>query len=357
MRSYAVTMFCEPVRPLDRADLLPTGTEVVIEVSHCGVCHSDLHLQEGVYHLGGGKKLNLADRGVTLPAVPGHEIVGRLVAKGPDAPIGDAALGKIFAVYPWLGCGECAVCLRGDENLCATPAAIGIHRPGGYAEQCLVPHSKYLVEVDGIDHPLAAVYACSGLTAYSALRKVTIDPAGDWLLVIGAGGVGQNAINIAKALGYQNIAVADIDSAKREAAQRAGATLVLDPREPQAREDLKWLPGGIAAAVDFVGSADTAEFGVDMLRKSGTYVAVGLYGGEARIAMPLLVLRAICIRGSYVGNLAELKELFELARSGRLEPIPIESVAMADVNKAMDRLRGGGAKGRLVLARNPVGEE
>ncbi|WP_378948456.1 alcohol dehydrogenase [Mesorhizobium sp. ANAO-SY3R2] len=352
MRSFAVKMFCEPVEPMDTPDLRPKGSEVVIEVTHCGVCHSDLHLQDGVYNLGRGKTLSLADRGVKLPLVPGHEIVGRLVAIGPDAPIGADQIGRYFGVYPWLGCGECEVCRRGDENLCTAPAAIGIHRAGGYAEQCLVTHPRYLIDVDGLDHPVAAIYACSGLTAYSALRKAPIDRDKDWLLIIGAGGVGQNAIHIAKALGQRNIAVVDIDPAKREAARQSGAGIVLDSGDATAAATLKDLPGGVAATVDFVGSSETASFGIDVLRKSGLYVAVGLYGGEVSLPLPLLVLRSIGIKGSYVGNLAELKELFELAKGGSLGAIPIETVPMASANAALDRLRGGQAEGRLVLTRD-----
>src|SRR5690606_34270267 len=130
----------------------------------CGVCHSDLHLQEGFYDLGGGKKLSVADRGVKMPLVMGHEVLGRLVGKGHDAPIGDDALGRTFLVYPWLGCGKCERCKRGDENMCLTASSIGVYRPGGYADKCLVPHPRYLIDVQGVEPTLAATYACSGLT-------------------------------------------------------------------------------------------------------------------------------------------------------------------------------------------------
>ncbi len=142
MRSYAVKFFCSPVEPIETAEPEPKGTEVVIDVTRCGVCHSDLHLQEGYYDLGGGKKLSLADRGVALPAVLGHEVLGRLVAKGPDAPIGDDQMGRTFVVFPWLGCGTCEACRSGRENDCAKPCSIGVHRAGGYSEKCLVPHPR-----------------------------------------------------------------------------------------------------------------------------------------------------------------------------------------------------------------------
>ena len=351
MRAYAVQRFCEPLEILDTADPVPKGTEVVIEVTRCGVCHSDLHIHEGYYDLGGGKKLSLADRGVTPPVVMGHEVLGKLVAKGPDAPIADSEIGKTFVVFPWLGCGECDICKRGDDNLCSKPNAIGVHRGGGYAEKCVVPHPKFLVDATGVDHTLAATFACSGLTAYSAVKKVQADREKDTILVIGAGGVGQSAINVLRMLGHKNIAVADIDSAKRDNALKAGATLAVDPRDADALAKVMAMPGGVAGALDFVGAPSTANFGIAALRRTGTYVVVGLFGGDITVSLPLVILRTIVIRGSYVGNLAELKELIGFLREGRIATLPVEEIAMAEVNTALTRLREGKVKGRLVLAR------
>jgi len=354
MRSYAVKFFCSPVEAIEMAEPQPKGTEVVVDVTRCGVCHSDLHLQEGYYDLGGGKKLSLADRGVSLPAVLGHEVLGRLSAKGPDAPIGDDQIGKTFLVYPWLGCGTCEVCLRGEENLCSKPSSIGVHRPGGYSEKCLVPHPRYLVDVTGIDPTVAATYACSGLTAFSAVKKATINREKDYLLILGVGGVGLSGLQIAKAIGFQKIAVADIDPAKRELALANGAEIAVDPRDPDAIATLQGREGGIAAVTDFVGAKATADFGTAVLRKAGIYVVVGLFGGDYTISVPLLVLRALTLRGSYVGNLDELRELIELAKSGKVPPLPVEAVPMAEVNSAMERLRAGHVNGRLVLVREPA---
>lgn len=351
MRSYAMHAQGGPLEEVVSADPVPTGTEVLIEVTRCGVCHSDLHLQDGYYSLGGGRRLSLADRGVKMPLVMGHEVLGRLVAKGPEAPVGDDQIGRTFVVYPWLGCGQCEICRRGEENACPVSTSIGVFRPGGYAEKCLVPHPRYLVDVEGIDPSLAATYACSGLTAYSALGKAPLDRERDWLLILGAGGLGLNALHIARALGQKHVAMADIDAAKREAARSAGADLVVDPGAEAAAGTLQALDGGVAAAIDFVGASESAEFGVGVIRKMGTYVAVGLFGGRIELSVPLLVLRSITVRGSYVGNLRELRELVELARSGRVAPLPVEEVPMDRVNDALARLRAGRATGRLVLAR------
>ena len=350
MRAYAVQRFGEPVEPVEWSDPYPTGTQVVIEVTRCGVCHTDLHLQDGYYDLGSGKRLSLADRGIQPPMILGHEVLGRLLSKGPEAPIGDDEIGKTFLVYPWLGCGECDACLRGEENLCVRPASIGVFRHGGYAEQCVVPHPRYLVDVSGLEPTLAATYACSGLTAYSALRKVDANKERDLLLVMGVGGVGLNGLQIAVGLGFRRIAVADIDTEKLALAAAHGSILAFDPRDPEALAKLE-AAGGVAAAIDFVGNKATAQFAISSLRRGGTCIVVRLFGGDITLALPPLVQRAITVRGSYVGNLAELKELIALAKAGRIRPLPVETVAFNAVNDALQRLRAGQVRGRLVLGR------
>lgn len=350
MRAYAVKMFCEPVQLIEQPDPQPVGTEVVIDVTRCGVCHSDLHIQDGYYDLGGGKRLSLANRGVSTPVIMGHEVLGRLVAKGPEAPIADSEIGKTFLVYPWLGCGTCDICLRDEENYCPKPTSLGIFRPGGYAEKCVVPHPKYLVDVTGIEPALAATYACSGVTAYSAMRKIEIDTDKETLLIMGLGGVGQSGLQIARALGFRNITVADIDPDKRELALVNGASHAFDPRDADAAGKLA-APGRVAGAIDFVGAKATAEFAIRALRKGGTYVVVGLFGGDITLSIPPIVLRAITIRGSYVGNLKELKELIALVRSGKVKPMPVETIPFDGVNEGLDRLRAGKVQGRLVIGR------
>ena len=351
MRTYAVKSFCNRIEPMEQPDPQPTGTEVVIDVARCGVCHTDVHIQDGYYDLGGGKRLMLADRGVSTPVVMGHEVLGRLVSKGPDALIAETEIGKAFLVYPWIGCGKCNACLRDEENYCPKPASLGVYRPGGYAEKCLIPHPKYLVDVTGIEPTLAATYACSGLTAYSALRKVQMDKEKDVLLIVGLGGVGLSGLQIASGLGFRNIAVAEIDSTKHSLARENGAKIAFDPRDTDALGKLQKEMGGVSAAVDFVGGKATAEFAVAALQKGGTYIVVGLFGGDITLPLPPIVLRAITIRGSYVGSLIELKELISLVQSGNIKPMPVEAVSFNDVNGALDRLRAGAVHGRLVLAR------
>jgi D-arabinose 1-dehydrogenase-like Zn-dependent alcohol dehydrogenase len=350
MRSYVLNDFGQEIQAVDSPDLQPKGTEVVIAVTRCGVCHSDIHLQDGYYEIGGGKRLNMGPKGgISPPLVLGHEVLGRLIAKGPEAPIADSELGKQFLVFPWVGCGQCDYCKRGDEHICNKPAALGINRPGGYAEQCLVPHPKYLLDFGDLDPAFAATLACSGLTAYGALKKAQCNREQDWLLILGAGGVGLSALSLAKAIGFANVAVADIDPAKLVLATAAGASAVMDPRDGAAVAAFQKTAKGAAAAIDFVGASSTADFGIAALRRGGIFIGVGLFGGETMLSTVMLVLRNLSIRASYVGNLEELKELVALARSGKVKPLPVEHAPLADVKQALERLRKGQVKGRLVL--------
>ena len=125
MRAWAVVENGAPLKELELPTPEPKGTEVLIEVTHCGVCHSDLHIWEGYYDIGGGKKMSLKDRGVVLPLAMGHEIVGRVAKLGPDAK--GVKVGDLRIVFPWLGCGTCEKCLAEEDNMCLTPRSLGVY--------------------------------------------------------------------------------------------------------------------------------------------------------------------------------------------------------------------------------------
>ncbi len=198
---------------------------------------------------------------------------------------------------------------------------------------------------------LACTYACSGLTVYSALKKVAQLQKEDTLLVIGAGGVGLNAVNIAPAVLDAKVIVADIDPAKRQAALDGGAAQAVDNSSPDAvAEVMELSQGGARASIDFVGSPETAQFAFDSLRRGGMQVVVGLYGGKFRFSLPFLPLQHRTVRGSYVGSLEELKELMALVMDGKIPPLPVLSRPLEDANSVLEDLQQGGKiVGRVVL--------
>ncbi len=348
MLSYRMIDYAGALEPFSSADPEPRGDEVVVRVTACGVCHSDVHLRDGFYDHGDGKHVKLPRGVADLPHVLGHEIVGEVAAVGPGAT--SVRVGDRRIVYPWIGCGACDVCLAGNEILCVRPRTIGISLPGGYATHVVVPHERYLVDPGDLSDGVACTLACSGLTAYGALRKVGSLGERDTLLIVGAGGVGLAAIGLARAVTGVAPVVVDIDPAKREAALAAGARDAIDGRELDASTLIKRSAGRFAAAIDFVGAEPTAKLGFDVLRMGGTLVCVGLFGGALRVPLPLLPLRVLTLRGSYVGSLAELHGVVALARAGDVRAVPIETRPLARAEATLEDLKAGRILGRVVLA-------
>lgn len=350
MDSYRVTAFGVPLTLQSEPTPVPTGREVLVRTTGCGVCHSDVHLHEGFFDLGGGRKVDLA-RSVGVPRTLGHEIVGEVLAVGEAVRAGETKIGARRVVFPWIGCQACPLCKAGDEHLCNHPRALGINRDGGYASHVLVPDPKYLFAFDGLDEGLACTYACSGLTAYGALKKAreAVKGGGD-LLIIGAGGVGLSGVRMAEAVTGVKPIVADLDKAKWGAARDAGAKDVIDPADPDSSKALfRMTGGGVAAAIDFVGAAASFTFGFNALRKSGRLIVVGLFGGSASLPVPMIPLKNATVMGSYVGNLEDMHEMMALARSGRVPGLPIATRPLADANEVLSSLAAGKIVGRVVL--------
>ena len=319
MISYQIIEHGRPLQKVLGETPKPQGTEVLVRITRAGVCHSDLHIWEGYFDLGGGKRFYVKERGCVPPFTLGHEPFGVVEALGPRSrgvKVGDKRL-----VYPWIGCGKCAVCKAGQDNYCVSGSRfLGVNRPGAYATHVLVPDTKYLVDTRGIDDGFAATLACSALTAYSAAQKLPELGPKDEVAVLGCGGLGLVGISILRAQGAKGIVACDIDDAKLA-----------------------------AAAIDFVGAPATAGLGIAALRKGGRYVICGLFGGELVHPLPPIAQRAIGIIGSYVGNLQELKAVVALAKKRKIKPLPIDTRPAAAVNSALEDLHAGRVVGRVVL--------
>jgi D-arabinose 1-dehydrogenase-like Zn-dependent alcohol dehydrogenase len=324
----------------------PRGSEVLVRVERCGVCHSDLHLQDGYFALGADKRLDITkDR--ALPFTLGHEIAGVIESAGEAA--GGAMVGRRVAVYPWIGCGSCAACRAGEENLCSTHRHLGIAVDGGFASHVLVPHPRYLLDYEPLTAGFAGPLMCSGLTAYSALKHLGDRADRGPVLLVGLGGVGMMGLALARALFAAPPIVADIDAEKRKAALAAGAAQAVDPSDPQARRAVLTATGGIVATCDFVGSEKSLQFSTGVLARGGKVVVTGLLGGTFSIAAAMIAIKAMTIEGTLTGTLAEARELIELARSGKLAPIPTHDRPLREAQTALDDLRAGRVVGRTVL--------
>jgi D-arabinose 1-dehydrogenase-like Zn-dependent alcohol dehydrogenase len=353
MRSYQIVEWGEPLQLRERPTPVPEGTEVLLRVTAAGICHSDLHIWDGFFDLGEGRKLELGKVGARLPLTLGHEIVGVVEALGPDA--GGVAVGDRRVAFPWIGCRKCAVCEHEREQWCLTPKFLGARVDGGYSDHVIVPHPKYLVDHEGVPPELACTFACAGLTAYGALRKVGELREDDHLVLIGAGGVGLSGLHVAPSVLPAKVIVADVDGKKRSVARQDGAWETIDNSEPDAVAKVIELTGGGArAAIDFVGAPATARFGFDVLRKGGRLVIVGLYGGALSVPLPFMPQRSLTIQGSYVGTLEELHEVLALGRAGKVPPIPLDVRPLDAAPEALDDLRAGRVTGRIVLKPGPA---
>ena len=348
MRAEAIIEYGQPLQSTDLPSRAPEGTEVLIRTHHCGVCHSDVHLHDGYFALAGGNKLDIRG-GRKLPFALGHEIEGEVAAVGPD--VTGISPGQRFVIYPWIGCGQCSTCARGDEHLCAKPRQLGIQVHGGFATEVMVPHPRYLIDFGTTDPALASTYMCSGITAFSALKKIGPAGAGDPIAIVGLGGVGMMGVQFARALYPEApLHVADIDAAKREAALGLGATAAYDPRDAGAVKALLGATGGGAhGAIDFVGAESSLAFANGALRKGGKAVIVGLFGGGFQMPIAMWPLRAISLIGSFVGRLDETKEMMALVRAGKIAPIPVTERPLAAASQSLDDLREGRVIGRVVL--------
>jgi propanol-preferring alcohol dehydrogenase len=350
MRAWAVVETGKPLQEIEMPTPEPKGAEVLLEVTHAGVCHSDLHIWEGEYDLGSRGKMRLTDRGVKLPLAMGHEIVGRVVKLGPDAANQGSKVGDIRLVFPWVGCGKCAICQRDEENMCLNGRSLGVYQNGGYATHVLATHVKHLIDIAGVDPSLAATYACSGVTVYSAINKLMPMDPNEPIVLVGAGGLGLNAIAILKALGHKRICVVDVAEDKLAAAKAQGATdTVLASAEGTTQRIIETCGGPVAGVVDLVNGTQTARFAFDALRKGGKLVQVGLFGGEMNIPLPLMPIKALTIQGSYVGNVKELRALIDIAKKGQIPAIPIENQPQRNADAVLHRLKEGKITGRVVL--------
>ena len=347
MRSYKLTRFGAPLSEVIESPPAPNGTQVLLRVSACGVCHSDLHVADGSFDLGQGQKYDLS-AAVKLPRILGHEIAGVVEEVGPDAT--GVKVGDRRAVYAWGGCGQCAQCRAGRENLCPKPRNLSIHADGGFSNYVLVDHPRHLVEYEPVSASFAATLGCSGLTAFSALKKAAPVDAEHPLIIIGAGGLGLAAVSLCHALYGARPIVADIDAAKRQAALEAGASDAVDPADPDARKRLLAdTGGGFFSAIDFVGAEMSAAFGLSVLRRGGCLFVVGLFGGSLSVQLPILPLKGASLVGSATGTLPEFRELLALAREGKIKPAPIETRRLEAAQQSLDDLRAGRVRGRVVL--------
>jgi alcohol dehydrogenase, propanol-preferring len=325
------------------------GSQVLIKVQSSGVCHSDIHLWEGGYEGIEGQILKTTDRGVKYPLTPGHEIAGIVDSLGEEAQ-GFTKHEKVL-VYPWIGEGLCPACRSGEENLCDKPRSLGIYMDGGYAEYVLVPSYKYLIKIDDkMDADASATLSCSALTSYGAVKNANIKPY-DNVVIVGAGGLGLMAIQLAKALTGSKIIAMDLDDEKLRAAKNNGADNTINSKKEDPVKAVMELTDkiGADAVIDFVNASKTVETDMQFLRRRAKLVMVGLFGGELKLSLVSMPTRAYRLIGSYTGTLSDMTELVSLAKRGVIKPLVSNRFKLDQATEALTMLKEGKILGRGVI--------
>lgn len=333
MRAARLHAFREALRIEQLPRPEPRGDEVLVRVGAAGLGRCDLQVIDGGVHR------------VSLPMTPGQEVAGHVAAMGPDAE--GLRAGEAVLVHGAWGCGHCPACVRGDEQLCPRGHVSGATAPGGFADFLLVPHARHVVRIDGLDPIQAAPLAGAALTPYRAVQAVRerLVP-GSAAVVIGAGALGQYAIQVIDVLTPALIVAVDINPRKEGPAREAGADRVLDLLDVDAV--VSELGGRPAVAVfDFVGCDSTLALAARVVAPQGDVVVAGLGGGTLRL--PLLSLppeaRISSVRG---GSRRELEEVVALARTGQLR-MRAQRFQLDRVNDAITALRAGWVSNRAVI--------
>lgn len=334
----------------------PKGSQILVKVHSSGVCHSDIHLWEGGYEGPHGLFLKTTDRGVKYPLTPGHEIAGTVEGVGGEVEEQEGK--QLFIknekvlVYPWIGEGLCPACRIGEENLCDKPRSLGVYVDGGYAEYVLVPSYKYLIKIDdSIDIDAAATLSCSALTAYGAVKNANLKP-NDNVVIVGAGGLGLMAMQIAKAVTGARIIAMDIGDDKLKAAkENGGSDEVVNSKKDDPVKAIMELTDnmGADAVIDFVNASKTVEADMQFLRRRARLILVGLFGGELKLSLITMPTKAYKLIGSYTGSLGDMVELVSLAQRGVIKPVVSEKFKLDQATEALSKLKDGKIEGRGVI--------
>ena len=310
--------------------------EVLIQVEACGVCHSDLHLADGDWP-------QLAAI-VKKPLILGHEIAGRVVGRG--AAVRDLQIGDRAGV-PWIHwtCGECAFCQEGYENLCPRQKITGVTVDGGFAEFLKAPASHALKVPEGLSSVEVAPLFCAGVTVHRALKQARMS-SGQRLAVFGIGGLGHIAVQLARELGAEIIAV-DVSERKLELARTLGATSGLNISSTNVIKELR-AKGGVHVAL--VTSAAKAAYDVafSCLRPTGTLLVVGLPSENLCFPPILMSAKEVHIRASAVGTRQDVREVLAMASEGKIR-CQVTPRPLAHANEVLDELRHGQVAGRVAF--------
>lgn len=335
MKAAVVTAFNQPLEIKEVEIPKVSAGKVLVKVIATGVCHTDLHAMHGDWPIK-----------PTVPFIPGHEGVGEVIEIGEG--ITHLKVGDTVGI-PWLysACGHCDHCYAGWETLCKEQQNSGYSVNGSFAEYCLADGDYVGVIPEGVDLLEIAPILCAGVTVYKGL-KMTEAKTGDWVAISGIGGLGHVAIQYAKTMGFNVIAI-DVDDSKTDLAKKLGADVAINALKSNVKEEvLKATGEGCHGVLVTAVSPKAFEQAVSIVRRGGTMVLNGLPPGKFDLSIFDMVLEGITVRGSIVGTRLDLKEALDIAARGKVKAhISVEP--LENINDIFDRMEHGKIDGRIVI--------
>lgn len=337
MRAMRLEQYNGPLVLRDLPTPEPGPCEVLVKVAACGVCRTDVKILRG----------EIPPPIVVLPHTPGHEPAGVVAAVGPG--VKGVEVGDRVAVYFYVSCGQCELCLKGRENICRYIRRLGFELPGAYADYVLVPE-RHVLPIGEMEFERAAVLPDAVAVPYHAIRHQARVEAGHDVLVVGVGGLGVNAIQIAKLEGARVIA-ADIEEKRLDMAMSLGADLVVNASANPLEQIGRFTDGaGVDAVIEIVGTPETLAWTLPSTKRGGRLIIVGYAPGRPwpldTMAMHYNEWEVI---GARVSTRDELAEVIALVNAGKLNPVVSARFGLLEANEALSEVAAGRVAGRCVL--------
>jgi 2-desacetyl-2-hydroxyethyl bacteriochlorophyllide A dehydrogenase len=337
MKTMVLSQYNTPLEVHDREIPEAEPGEVLLKVKACGICQTDLKIIRGA----------IPPPIVTLPHVLGHEVAGEIAAVGNH--VSGVQEGDVGVVYTYVTCQNCELCLTGRENICAQLERIGFEREGGFTEYLKVPAQNFCSFSKDQPVEKMAILADAIGTPYHAITGLAKVRPGQNVLIVGAGGLGIHAVQIAKLCGA-HVTVVDLDPNARDLAKSYGADEAIDPVDAAEAVSDQTAGYGVDAVIEIVGHPQTLNWSLPSLKSGGKLILVG-YAPENPFALNTMMMHynEYEIIGCRFVTKAELRELIQLVETGKIKPVVTQTFAFDQVNTALETLKKGKNLGRIVL--------
>jgi propanol-preferring alcohol dehydrogenase len=339
MKAMVLTEYDRPLEYQEVDDPRPGDDDIVIRVTAAGLCATDIKIATG----------KLSDF-ITLPHIPGHEIAGEIVEKGKN--VTHLKIGQHGIAYPIISCGRCIYCVTGNENLCINTRRLGFEENGGFAEYVSMPADNFCRFDPRLPFEHMAILSDAVGTPYHAFTTIVRPKVGSAVLIIGAGGLGLHAVQLAKLMG-SNVIVGDVREQSLEAAKSCGADYCLNlTNTDNAVEIIRELTGGqgVDVVLEGVGKQATVSLGLSCLRKQGTLIVMG-YDPSIDIIVPFIDLhnKELKLAGTKICTKQDLIEVIRLVEQGLIKPQVTNIMPLNELNSALDQVREQSMIGRICI--------